>query len=137
MVSREALERPDLPEEVVRDQVAQAGFFASSVPIPYDSDRPLARVVDRYDYDGRLARRPVDAGVGLIHGHAVRSVAVDDEYGITITARTGSSAAVYRDRALVVASRPRGWVREESGVGAPEAYVNGVHLAAVGAAEGR
>lgn len=127
IVGEEAFERFPLPTEAVVDVIRAARFLSpDGVPVDYEPDGLMARVVDRTTFDGRLAERAREAGADLLRGWSARGVERHGT-GVRVRAETESGGAALDARVLVVATGHQRWLHEEAGLGVPGDYVHGVH----------
>jgi flavin-dependent dehydrogenase len=117
----EAFDELDLPRETILSLTGAASFrHESGDPVTVETDRVIAAIVDRGQFDAALAARAVAAGASVRMGARVDGLATSHA-GVRVTVR-GDDRPVWA-RACVLACGANYRFNQELGLGVPRAFV--------------
>jgi digeranylgeranylglycerophospholipid reductase len=120
VLAAEAFTEFDLPDDAILNPLRTVRFHApSGNTIEYSTPSIEALVIDRAQFDRRLAERAAHAGVSFVYGERVTNVEVDSG-GVTVTAGPASARA----RACVLACGASYAFQRKLGLGMPRFFLH-------------
>jgi geranylgeranyl reductase family protein len=126
LMGAEAFDEFDLPRETILGVAGSARFWgAAGQSVAVRSDRVHAVVIDRAQFDTRLAARAERAGAEVARGYRVESIVVEKGAVRVTTNRPG---VVVRARACVLACGARYRFHRALGLGLPDVYLQSAQL---------
>jgi len=125
ILGQDAFDELELSRESILGFCRAASFLAPGGPeVLVETDRVIAAIVDRGQFDELLAARAERSGAAVCRGARVQGLEVDDA-GVTVHA---TSDRAYRGRACVVACGASYRFNRELGLGVPRTFVQSAQV---------
>jgi digeranylgeranylglycerophospholipid reductase len=128
VISKEAFERYDLPENAIVGRLKDAELFSpGGVHIPYSHPQEAVVVVDRHKFDGELGKTAANNGAHIMLRTKVSSLQVKEDY-VEAQLKTPKGEKQVRSKIAVIATGVSFNLQSSLGVGRPKKITKGIQI---------